>query len=279
MPAEKDITVTLVANAGIYVQYDGIGILVDGIHHERAHNFSLVSREDLACMGTATAPYDGLAYLLFTHEHPDHMTPSLVRGLIKQRQQQEPTIQGVLLPQRNIWSQELSRLYNSLQKYQIPYATLSLEPGHVERYTLAPHNDVTVFGTRHVGRYYHSMRNDCLALTIAGVTLLFTGDADPTLPEPFMLGLKGLSVDAIFINSVFYHMTPGQKILQNIVQPKQTIIYHLPFPEDDALHILPALRKDIERFQASEPTTIALTKKRQTITFKTQKEQATAPSA
>ena len=36
---DKEITLTLIANAGILIEYDGTGLLVDGIHHDATSRF------------------------------------------------------------------------------------------------------------------------------------------------------------------------------------------------------------------------------------------------
>lgn len=255
------ITITLVANAGVLIEHKGVGILVDGIHNEGGHPFSRVSENDMKFMQQGVDIFSNLDYLLFTHEHPDHLSPQHVSEVIQKR-----TIKGLFLPGEHNSSPDLALLLNQVQQRTIPYWNLGLDPGETQRIELSGDLIVTVIGTRHLGPQFRTVRNDCFLLTLAGMNLLFTGDADHN-SDYFINSLKEVSLDAVFVNPIFYHNPNGQKIINEIFCPRNVVIYHMPFSQDDTMHFSYMVQSDIQRHAHSEIQTHILSRNRQSLCF------------
>lgn len=236
------IKITLVANAGVLVEHNGIGLLVDGIHHEEGHPFSKVSKSDMKFMQQGASIFANLDYLLFTHEHPDHFTPKYVSEHIHLR-----SVKGLFLPHERDGSPDLALLHNHARNLAIPYMALGLEPGEMKRLVLTDDLVVTAIGTRHMGPQYKTIRNDCFLLTLAGKNLLFTGDADHVF-EYFENALSEVAVDVVFVNPIFYHNPYGQEIINDIFQPRDLVIYHMPFEQDDTMQFSYMVKRDRQRF-------------------------------
>lgn len=237
----QSITITLVANAGVLIEHNGTGLLVDGIHHEPGHLFSRVAEQDLHLMRQGTGIFKNLTYLLFTHEHPDHFSPRYVLQLIHSRQ-----IQGLFLPHTANGSHELSLLVQEARNRAIPLWELGLSPGKTQQITLSYNLRVTVIGTRHMGPGYQTLRNDCFLITLAGKNILLTGDADH-VREYFKKPLANVDLDVLFINPIFYHNLQGQKIIHEIFCPRHLVIYHMPFAQDDTERFSSMVQRDVAR--------------------------------
>lgn len=233
--------ITLVANAGVLVEHNGIGLLVDGIHHEEGHPFSRVPETDMKRMRQGSGLFGNIDYLLFTHEHPDHFTPQYVSEHIQHR-----PVKGIFLPSESQGSPSLARLIRQARELAIPHWTLGLEPGETKRFELADDISITAIGTRHMGPQYKNIRNDCFLLTLSGINILFTGDADH-VAEYFEDALAGVALDAVFVNPIFYHNPNGQEIINNIFRPRDVVIYHMPFVEDDNMQFSFMVNRDIQR--------------------------------
>lgn len=257
------IKITLVANAGVLVEYNGVGLLVDGIHHEEGHPFSRVSENDMKLMRQGYDIFANIDYLLFTHEHPDHFTPQYVSEHIQVR-----SVKGVFLPNKSDGSPDLALLLNHVQKLAIPFWTLGLEPGDTKRFALADDLIVTAIGTRHMGPQYQTIRNDCFLLTLAGKNLLFTGDAD-YVSRYFKNALAEVALDAVFVNPVFYHNPNGQEIINEIFRPRNLVIYHMPFEQDDTLQFSYMVTSDIQRHGRPGIQTHVLRREKQSLCFST----------
>lgn len=242
----NDIDIRMVANAGVLVEHDGAGLLVDGIHREGGHPFSPVSEADLARMRKGESPFAHLDYLFFTHEHPDHCTPGLVREQVRER-----PVRGLLLPGQQGGSPELARLLEGLQQQGVPYQTLGLPPGRTQRFELADGLSITALGTRHMGPQYRNVRNDCLLLSWDGANLLFTGDADPV--ADYYAALRDVPLEAAFVNPLFLHDARGREIITTLFRPRRLVVHHLPFPADDTLHFGYMVNRDREKLALARP--------------------------
>jgi len=255
------IKVTLVANAGVLIEHNDIGLLVDGIHHEPGHPFSPVSEIDMKHMRQGSDIFSNIDYLLFTHEHPDHFTPQYVAKHIRFR-----PVQGLFLPNGGETSPRLALLLYQVQKLNIPHWTLGLEPGETQRFTIADDLTVTVIGTRHMGPQYATIKNDCFLLTLAGRNLLFTGDADH-VRDYFTDGLAGVELDGVFVNPLFYHHPSGQEIIHDIFRPRHVVIYHMPFEQDDTMCFSSIVQKDIQRLGRPGVQVHVLNGEKQSLSF------------
>lgn len=235
------VDILLVANAGVLVRTGSLALLVDGVHREDGHLFSRVGEGDLERMRQGEAPFERLDYLLFTHEHPDHFTPGLVRDLTAQRR-----VKGVFLPKSRGGSAELVRLTESLRERDVAYWPLGLEPGRTR--VIEPEEGVriTPFGTRHMGPQFRGVRNDCFLVEVGGVRLLFTGDADPVATH-FEEPLRDVVPDAAFVNPIFYHDPAGQAVLNDVIRPREVVVYHLPPRDADPMRLHYSLDRAMQR--------------------------------
>ncbi|WP_027184422.1 MBL fold metallo-hydrolase [Desulfovibrio inopinatus] len=235
------IDITLIANAGVMVEQNGTGLLVDGMHHEGGHPFSRVPQSEMASMRDSAPPFEHLDYLLFTHEHPDHFTPGYVLEYLRHR-----PIQGLLLPDETGGSADYADLLGHVRKQNIPHHTFGLEPGQTRHVRLAEHLHITAIGTLHMGPQYQDVRNDCFLVALNGMNILFTGDADH-VAEYYENALHNVRLDAVFVNPIFYHNPHGQHIINTIFRPRHVIIYHMPFAEDDTMNFTYMVGRDQEK--------------------------------
>ncbi|MFW5488194.1 MAG: MBL fold metallo-hydrolase [Desulfovibrio sp.] len=255
------VDVTLIANAGVLVECDGVGVLVDGIHHEDGPPFSKVSELDLQHLKKGTDGFENLDYLLFTHEHPDHFTPQLVLEQLRQRPAKE-----IFLPSEKGGSPDLTRLFESAGEVGVSCHGLSLEPGESSSFALAGNLAITAIGTRHMGPQYQHIRNDCYLLDLDGVRLLFTGDAD-YVPEYFAEALGDVPLDAVFVNPIFYHNPAGQRVIADIFKPRHVVVYHIPFAQDDTMRFARMVERDMEKHRQAGYETLVLKEERQRLRF------------
>jgi len=255
---ESEVTITLVANAGVMIGHGGVGFLVDGVHHEMDQPFSPVPADDLKLMRRGGGLFTNLDYLLFTHEHLDHFSPLHVAELLKVR-----PIKGIFLPDPLSGSKELMLLHQQVRQHAIPCWTLGLAPQESRRIMLPGGHTVTVIGTRHMGQQFRTVRNDCFLLTLGGRNLLFTGDADH-IPDYFAAPLDGLHVDAVLVNPIFYHHPNGQHII-NSISPRHVVIYHMPFAVDDRMHLTYMVNSDLSRYARPGIQTHVMNKARQSL--------------
>jgi len=239
---EDCIDIILVANAGVLVRAHGVGLLLDGIHHADGHPFIKVPENILECMKLGEEPYSGIDYLLFTHEHPDHFTPELVLDQVRHR-----PVKGIFLPDEEEGTPALRHLYSHLREQGIPYWPLGLEAGEVRKFQPEPGLQITAIGARHMGPQFQDVRNDCFLVSINGMNLLFTGDADH-VGEYFERAVKDVPIEAVFVNPIFYHNPEGQAVINEIINPRKVAIYHLPQKQNDPMHLHFTVKRAMQRY-------------------------------
>ncbi len=232
-----EVTITLLANAGVLVEYRGLRFMVDAIHQTPGHVFSTLSAAQWEAMYVGGGVLRHVPYLLFTHHHPDHITPHMVEEYLEYNK-----VEGVFLPMDGSTSMEKVKTQAGrlgVSTYAVPYAG-------EKRYQLTPGAAVTAFATRHMGEQYQHVRHHCYLLELGTVQLLFTADAE-YIPENFSV-VAEKNIDVVFVNPLFYHNQPGRDLLVELIKPRQTVIYHIPFASDDKGNFRKMVERSIERY-------------------------------
>ncbi|WP_319759122.1 MBL fold metallo-hydrolase [Maridesulfovibrio sp.] len=255
------VDVTLVANAGVLVRYNGTNILIDGIHYESGHPFCKVSPMDLQLMKTGTPPFERLDYLLFSHEHPDHFTPALVCEQLKNR-----PVKFILMPDGSSGSKPLKELLAEVRERDIRHRVSSLGPGEFESFKLEKDLKMTVIGTRHMGPQYQDLRNDCFMLEMGETKILFTGDADH-VAEYYEKPLLDVELEAVFVNPLFYHNREGRRIINEIFRPQNVVVYHMPNEHNDPMQLRLTVERAREKYVKCGLQTYILQGERQQLRF------------
>lgn len=212
-------TITLSANAGILLAWNGHKIWVDALHDKPTDGFSSVSPALWAQMRTsaAFAPPD---LLCFTHCHTDHYS----RGLAEEAKALWPSAK-LVLPQREFDDQLL--LTGDEARFSDSGLTL--------RFLRLPHE----------GAAYAAVPHSGLLLSDGRFTILISGDcevASPTLTRR----LDNVPVDLAILDFPWLTLRKGRRYVQEVLRPRHLLLYHLPFPADDTNGYLEAARRAVE---------------------------------
>ena len=114
---EKMLRVTLISNAGLLLEYDGITLLLDGIYGREGHPFSNLAPETWRKLTAGEPPFEKVDYLLFSHAHPDHFSPEMTMEFLCRRE-----VKGVFLPQTRSVGESSSAL-RTVVRIRRPAAT------------------------------------------------------------------------------------------------------------------------------------------------------------
>lgn len=241
------IIVTLIANAGILIQYENIKILLDGIQSEGNFPFSKTPSEVLEQMlsGHSTL-YNDIDYILFSHTHPDHFTPSLTAQYICKNK-----VKRLIFPDTNC--SKMQELYAALKQSETPYWTFKMLRKKIHHYRLSEKISVFSLCTQHMPQLFAQDLCQALLFNIDGTNLLFMSDC--SCKETNLLKIfREVNIHTVFINPYFYHDANGRKLLQNELCPQQTVIYHIPFAADDKINIRALTRQDANKYPCSHLT-------------------------
>lgn len=240
---QPQINLTLIANTGILIEYEGSKLLVDGIFGPEGHSFSNIEAETWMQMKKGQGIFEAVDYLLFTHDHPDHFSPSMALEYLKH---QRP--KGIFLPEAQ--GEDFQELEQYIQKEKIP--CVLIEKGSKYKVTYRPEVNLAIkyYDSIHLDEKFYEVAHFCFLISLGGRNLLFTADIDFFRPQ--LLELKDEKIDIVFVNPLLYHGKKGQEFLREIIQPETIIVYHVPFAQDDQFKIRKMLQKDLQLYPDME---------------------------
>jgi L-ascorbate metabolism protein UlaG (beta-lactamase superfamily) len=242
----REVTLRLVASAGVLVGYKGTKILIDGIFHHNLPGLSNIPDPLLNEMLVGSGQYKDIDYLLFSHCHPDHFSPELTTEYVRNNR-----VKRVFLPETDTNLPELLKSNKQL------YTTLNLPLGSSCKFSLEDDIALTAFPTVHMGKQYQSVINYCYLLAIGQKNILFTADAD-YVDSYYEKTLNGINIDTVFVNPLFFTSKTGRDVLEKIVKPGNVGIYHIPFKKDDRFGFQRMVKKDIEKHKLAPYEIFAL---------------------
>ena len=242
------IRVTLVANAGLLLEYHGTVLLLDGIYGAEGHPFSPLPPQTWQQMKAGAPPFERVDALLFTHLHPDHFSPEMTMEYLQHR-----NVRGVFLP--NARTVEESGLADYLTAHNIPCAALS-EQTERTGFRITPEITVRAIQTRHLDKQYENILHICYLITFGNKTLLFTSDLDYVTED--LHRLADTRLDAVFVNPLFFGALRRGRFFSGKLNTQHIVVYHIPFEGNDRLGIRKNLSRDLEQWPTPSVRTDAL---------------------
>lgn len=227
--------ITLIANAGLLVTYQGVSIMIDGIYGRKGHPFSNLTPEVWKAMLAGSGRFSKVDYLLFTHAHPDHFSPEMTGEFLRHR-----TVKGLFLPKPHTQPEE--RLAETLRQQGTPCVQLSEATDHAS-FRIEPEITVRAFRTAHLDPKYRDVPHFCYLLTLGETSLLLTGDVDYV--HETLEFLEPYPIDGAFVNPLFFGALCRKRFFKGTLNAQKFFVYHVPFPEDDAMGMLPTLQRDL----------------------------------
>lgn len=236
------LAVTLIANAGVLLRWNGVTLLLDGIYGTEGHPFSNLPPETWRAMRAGEPPFEHLDYLLFTHAHPDHFSPEMTLELLRARR-----VKGVFLPDTR--SVRESALAEYLRESGLPSVLLSHETDRAA-YRVEPDVTVRAFSTLHLDEKYRHVHHFCYLLRFGEKNVLFTADVDyihETLSQ-----VRDVPLRAAFVNPLFFSDLRRRRFFRGELTAETICIYHVPFSGEDTMRIRPTLANDMVNFPLTQ---------------------------
>ena len=240
---DRALRVTLVANAGLLLEFDGVRILMDAIYGRKGHPFSNLRPEMWEELLAGEPPFDHIDYLFFTHRHPDHFTPRMVLEYLKVRH-----VRGVFMPQCE--EAERCGLTGFLKEHHIPCVELSPLTNRAS-FRIEPRIVVRPIQTWHLDEQFRGVPHFCFLINFGGRQVLFTADAD-YVHERFEQ-LSGTFLSAVFINPLFFNAIRSGHFFRGQFNTARYCIYHIPFSGEDSLKMRDSLARDVLRWPLDGP--------------------------
>ena len=206
------LKMTAVCNAGIYVEYQDSGLLIDGIASDYLGFTGLTEELYRQALGRE-ALFRNLCGICFTHTHPDHCSPELVRQL-HQRQPQLTVLQP--------------------DEKTPPKGCIQCGPF-----------SVSYMETPHMPHTFEQVRHFVLLIHAGNETVYVAADAmiDAELHRTV---LHDVNPDYIVINPV-YLTVPSMVSFLAEKNPKAIFVYHIPADADDQTGMRRKAERSIKR--------------------------------
>ena len=245
---DNTLRVTLVANAGLLLEYRGTKLLLDGIYGTDGHPFSNLPPELWKQMKEGEPPFDSVDFLLFTHAHPDHFSPAMTLEYLQHR-----PVKGVFVPDTRTVAE--SGLTDFLREKNIPCALLSQQTDSVG-FRVTPDITVRAFRTLHLDKQFEKVKHFCYLITFGDKNVLFTADIDYVTED--LSRLKGIRLDAAFINPLFFGVLLRGRFFHGKLDTGRIVVYHVPFAEDDGMGMRARLQHDLAQWPKERAWATAL---------------------
>ena len=247
-PMGEKLRVTLIANAGLLLEYQGITLMMDGIYGKEGHPFSNLKPEVWQRMLAGEPPFEKIDYLLFSHAHPDHFSPEMTLEFLRRR-----SVKGVFLPDTRTVRE--SGLADYLREQRVPCVPLSSQTDHAS-YRIEPEITVRAFETKHLDKKFQGVCHFCYLISFGEKNVLFTADVDYTTED--FDAIRSIPLRAVFVNPLFFGVLRRGKFFHGQLNTKSICIYHVPFSEDDSLRMRPVLAHNMVEWPPEKQETLVL---------------------
>jgi L-ascorbate metabolism protein UlaG (beta-lactamase superfamily) len=218
------LRVTLSANAGVTIDFEGHRIWVDTLHQRKVVGFSSVTEPILQQLWEHEA-FREPNLICYTHRHPDHYS----RELTLEAQKHWPQA-TVIAP--DIRESGWKSVAGERWEYFVDDDDYTLDITYIR----LPHEGAEFADTIHYG----------ILLTCDGKSVLIPGDCrlcDPALAEV----VKDANIFAVLLDFPWISLPkPRQFVLEHFPGAK-ILVYHLPFAQDDVNHYRDAAIKAASR--------------------------------
>lgn len=245
---EEALRVTLVANAGVLLEYDGTTLLLDGIYGPEGHPFSNLAPRVWQAMLAGEPPFERIDYLLFTHAHPDHFSPAMTLEYLRRR-----PVKGVFAPDTRTVGESGLRAY--LQESGTPCVLLSEETDRAA-FRIEPRLTVRAFRTAHLDKAFARVKHFCYLISFGEKQVLFTADINYVTED--LARLRGRELRAAFVNPMFFNALRTGKFFKGTLPAAGICVYHVPFSEDDSTGIRQRLEHDLACWDAGRGPVVPL---------------------
>ena len=245
--------ITLLANAGLYIEIEDKRFLLDAIHYDEEYVFSRLPKNLCWDMLHGVGKYANVENILLSHFHPDHFTQKELISYINNNNVRE------FFSSEKI--NKRSELIKCLKENNV--SCNIIEKQGKKNFKIG-NVDVSAFYTPHLGEIYKDVINICYILKGEDKSVLFIADGDYQ-EEFFIDNLANENINAVFVTPIFFNNKKGRAILENIIRAEKTVIYHIPFEEDDKKHYYQIALRDSKRFNEQIKNTEILHLKEQLI--------------
>jgi len=225
-----------IANAGVLIKLADKKILIDALSRSDVPLFRSTPDGAYHQMLNREPPYDGIDFMLITHDHSDHYNQEMVISFL------EKTPETFLVASEGIISRIRKQApgLNSNRFYAMDPALRKSETLTIDGV------NIRAMSMQHDGEEFVDVNNMAF-LVDAGKKVLHLGDAAPTLENFLPFFLLDDEVDLLLANFPYAGVPKARKIVRGCIGPKEMAVLHLPDPDKDQWGWTRATRRSHDR--------------------------------
>lgn len=242
----EQLEIMVAANAGVVIRSGDTAIFADILEDAGPYPFNRLPDSVLADMERGENKWRNAQYLIFSHEHPDHFTPTLIRRYLAHN-----TVRRLVVPNRP--DKENQSLIAELKQSRAPVWTLPDQIGHKHTFVLEKGILLHTACTSHTGNMFQNAACHLLLFSLGGKNILLLSDCDDRKPEAYQW-LRDVPVDLAFVNPFFFASDTGQQCLKQYVTPKKVVVYHIPEESIDKMKVRSVARQGLAKFGPDYPS-------------------------
>ncbi|WP_094607516.1 hypothetical protein SPSIL_024050 [Sporomusa silvacetica DSM 10669] len=260
------IEIKVLSNAGLIFKSPQTTLLVDGLFGGREpldpfneswifEEMSDTLQQTIINGGTG---FDHIDCLLFTHCHSDHYNSGLVGECIKQNK-----VHHLVLPNDNKRG-NFSVLMPLCQDYYTNVMLMATSLGVKQTISI---NDMKIsyFKTVHLASRYTNVPHYSFIISVGEKNFYIAGDTDHSA-EYHKNILNNLKIDVGFFNILHFNKKDGRELI-NTINPRKTVMYHLPFLDEGNTDFREIANKTIKRYGSTLPPCTILSHELEQIEF------------
>ncbi len=267
------VKITLIANAGVMIEYQDQQLLVDALHEGHRLYPSTPSAAMQALLDGAP-PFKDIKALLVTHNHLDHFSPRMTRTVLQRYPEIDFIADEASVEAMCEAGEETSDPFDRSRVTAMPWQLPSQEDyadGSFKRMLPAViHKDPFVIQPipfEHEGRDFKHVANVGVMISVGGVNILYPGDARLS-PENFSILTRPLPpVDVAIVMFPYISTGRGQRLLREFIKPRNLVVVHWPDPKRDRDKWIENARRYYERTRDSLMQTWFLEQYLDTVAF------------
>ena len=212
------VTVTYLGNEGFFFSGDGKKVLIDGIFSDGMGRYYAPPGNILTKERYATAPFDNVDALLFTHNHSDHINGPYTL-------QHMTTNQAAVL----IGSSQVVDFLKGMVGYsQISNRVMTASPGAglIEEFPISGIG-IKTMSLQHGGDSTGSIQHLGFLFKIGGVKFFHPGDTANSLQAYQDLNLAVENIDVLFCPLWILDNIPNAQAIIGYLNPRVIIVMHV----------------------------------------------------
>ncbi len=219
------LTLTYVANMGVLVEAGGTKVLIDALFDKPNPAYRAPEPSVLENIIKGEPPFDGVKLVFVTHNHPDHLAPSVAVRFL------EAQTEAMFIAPADAVA-EMKKASTDWAKIEPRVVSLDLENGDFRRLKAAG-IPITAVRTLHGGS--PSPMNLMYLFEINGRRIFHEGDS-PGKPEIFRgFGLESAPVDLAVVHYWFPFRADNASFFQEELRPDHIALTHLPLENESDL--------------------------------------------